>query len=70
MEEDWALALHVDARRALRDRSLRLILVSPRGSWIGCGALRVLRVRAREDESIELTTGYEAYERMQSDVKR
>jgi hypothetical protein len=64
MEDDWALAREVDARRAMRDRALRLVVLVPRGSWIGCGALRVLRVRTHEDESIELTAGYESYERV------
>ncbi|MBV8147821.1 MAG: hypothetical protein JO092_01875 [Candidatus Eremiobacteraeota bacterium] len=63
MEDDWALALEVDARRSLSDRALRLVVLAPRGSWIGRGALRVLRVRTHEDESIELTAGYESYER-------
>jgi hypothetical protein len=70
MEDDWALAPHVDATRALRDRSLHLVVLAPRGSWIGRGTLRVLRVRSQEDDSIELTAGYESYERMPASRKR
>jgi hypothetical protein len=70
MQDDWVLALEVDARRALRDRALRLSLLAPGGSWVGCGALRVLRLRMNADESLELTAGYESYERTQSSLSR
>jgi hypothetical protein len=64
MEDDWTLASQVEATRALRDRSPRLVVLAPRGAWIGCGTLRVLRVRSRQDDSIELTAGYESYQRV------
>ena len=70
MEDDWALAPQVDAARALGDRSPRLVVLAPRGAWIGCGTLRVLRVRSREDDSIELTAGYESYERVSASGDR
>lgn len=53
----------VEARRALRSRRLRIRLLAPYGSWLGCGALRVLRVKAGDDGADELTVGYESYER-------
>jgi hypothetical protein len=70
MQDDWILAREVDARRALRDRALHLFLLAPRGPWIGRGALRVLRIRAKADESLELTAGYESYERAPASWKR
>ena len=70
MEDDWALAREVDARRGLSDRSLRVVVLAPNGPWAGRGALRVLRIRTHEDESVELTAGYESYERMRAGSRR
>lgn len=53
----------VDTRRALRDRRLRVNVLAPYGSWVGCGRLRVLRVKSADDGSTDLTVGYESYER-------
>ena len=64
MEDDWVLAPAVEVRRALRDRQLRERVLAPHGAWMGCGTLRVLRVRTAGDESIELTTGYDSYQRL------
>lgn len=50
----------VEARRALRGRCIRMYMVVPIGSWIGCGKLRVLRLRINEDVA-EIAVGYEAY---------
>ena len=58
------LAPEVEARRALRDRRLRLSVLAPYGAWIGCGSLRVLRLTMNDDETADLTVGYESYERL------
>jgi len=50
----------VEARRALRGRCIRMQMLVPLGPWIGCGKLRVLRLRVSEDVA-EMTVGYEAY---------
>ncbi len=70
------LVPEVQARRALRGRRLRLRVLAPYGSWIGCGTLRVLRLKIDEpvalrldqddageaDREVELTVGYESYQ--------
>jgi hypothetical protein len=58
------LAPEVEARRALRGHRLRFSVLAPFGPWIGCGTLRVLRLKTNDDESAELTVGYESYERL------
>ena len=64
MNEDLILTPEVQARRALRDRRIRLQMLVPPGTWFGCGRLRVLRVKMNEpfDKDVEITVGYEAYE--------
>ena len=56
------LVPEVQARLALRGHALRLHVLAPYGTWIGCGALRVLRLKMNDDESAELTVGYESYQ--------
>ena len=51
----------MQARRALRNYSLRLYVLAPHGAWLGCGALRVLRLKIHEDQSAEIVAGYESY---------
>ena len=63
MNEDLILAREVDARRALRGRRVRFSILAPYGPWVGCGALRVLRLKNTGDDSAELIAGYERYER-------
>jgi hypothetical protein len=63
--DDLILAREVDARLALRGRRVRFSLLAPYGPYIGRGALRVVRVKTREDESAELLAGYESYERIE-----
>jgi len=63
VNEDLILAREVDARRALQGRRVHLSVLAPYGPWVGCGALRVLRLKTLEDESAELVAGYERYER-------
>lgn len=53
----------VEARRVLRSLRLRMDVLAPYGPWLGCGTLRVLRVKTAEDGSADLTVGYESYER-------
>jgi hypothetical protein len=60
---ELTLVPEVDARRALRERRLRLSVLAPYGAWIGCGTLRVLRLKMNDDESAVLTVGYESYRR-------
>ncbi|HZV77299.1 MAG TPA: hypothetical protein VFF63_06060 [Candidatus Babeliales bacterium] len=69
MSEDLVLVPEVQARRVLRGRSIRLRVLAPYGSWIGCGRLRVLRLILQQghdsgvagDGAVELTVGYESY---------
>ena len=61
--KELALVPEVEARRALREHRLRLSVLAPYGNWIGCCILRVLRLKMNEDESVELTVGYESYRR-------
>lgn len=61
MNEDLILVPEAQARRALRKQPLRLEVLAPHGAWIGCGALRVLRLKV-EDRWAELTVGYESYQ--------
>lgn len=61
MSDDLILMPEVQARRVLADRPIRLHTLVPYGSWIGCGALRVLRLKIEEDGSTCLTVGYESY---------
>ena len=61
--KELVLVPEVEARRALREQRLRLLVLAPYGTWIGCGVLRVLRLKTNDDESAELTVGYESYRR-------
>ncbi len=55
------LMREVQARHVLASRPIRLHTLVPYGSWIGCGALRVLRLKIEENGSADLTVGYESY---------
>jgi hypothetical protein len=61
---DTILMPEVDARKALCDRTLRLSVLAPLGTWLGCGRLRVLRCKTDADGATELVAGYERYERI------
>ena len=61
------LVPEVAARRILREHRLRFSVLAPFGAWIGRGTLRVLRLKVNDDESADLTVGYESYERLGSD---
>ncbi len=76
MNEDLVLVPEVRARRALREQRVRLQVLVPSGAWVGCGVLRVLRVKmceplvlrqaqdeiGQEDKEVELMVGYESYQ--------
>lgn len=61
MNQDFVLVREVEARRALRKRRIRLHVLAPHGAWMGCGALRVLRLKIGDDQTVDLTVGYESY---------
>jgi hypothetical protein len=61
VSEDLVLVSEVQARRALRDRRIRLRVLAPYGAWVGHGTLRVLRLKTG-DQEVELTVGYESYQ--------
>jgi hypothetical protein len=56
------LVPEVDARRVLRGRRTRLTVLAPYGAWAGCGMLRVLRLKMNDDDTTDVTVGYESYE--------
>lgn len=61
--QQLVLMPETQARRALRDRLLRLRVLAPVGAYAGCGTLRVLRAKPLGDTGdVELVCGYEAYE--------
>jgi hypothetical protein len=69
VSEDLTLLPEVQARRKLRKQPVRIAVLAPYGAWVGCGMLRVLRLKmpARDDDAVdenevELTIGYESYE--------
>ncbi len=64
------LVPEVQARRALCERPLRLQVLAPYGTWLGRGTLRVLRLRINDDQSAELTVGYDGYEPAPHDRER
>jgi hypothetical protein len=61
VNEELILVPEVQARRALRKCPLRLQILAPSGAWIGCGTLRVLRVKINEGQPTEIAAGYESY---------
>ncbi len=63
---DLVLMPEVQVRRLLRGRRLHLRVLAPVGAWVGCGVLRVLHLRPREDDAIDVIAGYESYESLES----
>jgi hypothetical protein len=45
VSEDLTLLPEVQARRKLRKQPVRIVVLAPYGAWIGCGTLRVLRLK-------------------------
>lgn len=65
--EDLVMLPWTSARAALADRPLRLRVLTPPYPSVGVGALRLLRVLALSgaaDGALELTCGYDGYERL------
>jgi hypothetical protein len=78
VSEDLTLLPEVQARRKLRKQPVRIAVLAPYGAWIGCGMLRVLRLKMpaqpfgsaqddTDDDIVELTVGYESYEPLAKD---
>ena len=64
--EDLVMLPWTTARAALADRPLRLRVLTPPYDVVGLGELRLLRVRAlagEHDGALELTCGYEGYDK-------
>ncbi len=55
----------VRARCILSDREVAFSVLTPLYHALGCGKLRVLRIRER-GERLEMIAGYESYERLVS----
>jgi hypothetical protein len=58
------LVPEVEARAALGDRALSLVVLRPPYPALGCGVLRVLRVTEGAEGATEIVAGYESYERL------
>lgn len=62
---DVTMMRDVEARYSLRGRLLRYTVLRPVGTWMGSGALRVLRVRevpnVETGDVVDVVLGYEAY---------
>jgi hypothetical protein len=74
VSEDLTLLPEVQARRKLRKQPVRIAVLAPYGAWIGCGMLRVLRLKmpAQDDtdeDVVELTVGYESYTQLAKDPR-
>ncbi|PZR56021.1 MAG: hypothetical protein DLM50_09380 [Candidatus Meridianibacter frigidus] len=63
MKTDLILADYLAARAQLRD--MRFSVLHPVYPSLGCGKLRVLRVRQEADGPCEVLAGYESYERIE-----
>ncbi len=64
--EDLVMMPWTQARAALAGHALRLRVLAPPYPAVGVGALRLLRVAAlagEHDGALELTCGYDGYER-------
>jgi len=64
--EGVSMMRDVEARYALRGRSLRYMVLMPLGTWLAKGTLRVLRVRevsnAERGDYVDVVLGYDAYQ--------
>jgi hypothetical protein len=63
IESDVALMTDTEVRRTLRGRHIKYSILAPFGAWLGCGSLRVLRVKPLDDDALDITLGYESYEK-------
>jgi hypothetical protein len=64
MHETLTMLPHVQARRLLADTAHTLLVLRPPYPALGVGALRVLRVRELPAAPLEVTVGYDNYERL------
>ncbi|MFN2529532.1 MAG: hypothetical protein ABR584_12540 [Candidatus Baltobacteraceae bacterium] len=60
---DLALMEFLEARRLL-GRVTSFSVLRPVYPALGCGKLRVLRIREPDEERLEVIAGYESYERV------
>jgi len=68
MTDQLVLMPEVQARRALQSDgdTIHVILLRPVFNAVGCGTLRVLRIRpAKEGADLEVVAGYDSYERIE-----
>ena len=64
MHETLTMLPEVEARRRLAGVPVTLAILRPPYPALGVGALRVLRVRETAPAGLELTAGYDNYERL------
>ncbi len=64
MHESLTMLPEVDARRLLAGTALKIEVLRPPYPALGVGTLRVLRVREIAATGLELTLGYDNYERL------
>ncbi len=64
MHESLTMLPEPQARRLLAGAELTLTILRPPFAALGVGSLRVLRVRERGTATLEITAGYENYERL------
>jgi hypothetical protein len=57
---------HVEAREKLGGRIARFSILHPVVPSVGCGKLRILRIKECAEQSLDVTAGYESYERIES----
>lgn len=64
MSDDLILSPEVDARAALSGRKVSLRMLLPPYPAVGCGRLRVIRLKEAAEGTTELLCSYEGYERL------
>lgn len=62
--EEFAMLPETVARRALADHPLALRVLRPPYPALGLGVLRVLRIKETPGERLEITAGYDGYEKI------
>lgn len=61
---DLILMDHVEAREKLGGRIARFSILHPVVPSVGCGKLRILRIKDSDGRGVDVTAGYESYERI------
>jgi hypothetical protein len=64
MHETLTMLPEVEARRRLPGVAATFAVLRPPYPALGVGVLRILRVRELSEQPLELTAGYDAYERL------